>query len=475
MAPRSRSPKAAVVVLLALAAGCIQKPDLTSPQVYVGKYPGDVSYQPFKNSAGADVLPDATVCFPDTSIYCPDTGATLKVEVPGPGDPANAFAGGTLVAAFPRNLSGYDAVTFWAKSTRKAPLVIGLGADQSDSPVYVVLGGVGLENVWTQYVLPIPLPSKLTAEKGLFYFSAGADGSPATGFTFWLANIQYVTIGTAIDGPHPVLPTSCVRKSVGDGSFPGFRSGAIPIAYGVNAGIDIIDASNRYFTFTSSDPAVVTVDPGGAVAVQGNGSATVTAQLGGITAAGPLTVKVGATETCPALPVPTTIAPTPTVPAANVISLFGSAYPAWPIPDGPNDRRWHTTWSDCCSEYFRGASIGTHPVKKYALHPFNGVAISPDGKDENAINASAMTYFHIDVWTPNGFAFDVKLVNDPTGFTSDSTVRSYILQTGTWVSLEIPMTAFRNLGGTSKIGQMLFLVPDGTSSTFYLDNIYFHN
>ena len=41
-----------------------------------------------------------------------------------------------------------------------------------------------------------------------------------------------------------------------------------------------------------------------------------------------LTVKVGAAEACPALPVPTTIAPTPTVPAANVISMFGTAYPA---------------------------------------------------------------------------------------------------------------------------------------------------
>ena len=31
------------------------------------------------------------------------------------------------------------------------------------------------------------------------------------------------------------------------------------------------------------------------------------------------------------------------------------------------------------------------------------------------------------------------------------------------------------LGSTSQLGQMLFLVPDGTSATFYVDNIYFHN
>jgi hypothetical protein len=241
------------------------------------------------------------------------------------------------------------------------------------------------------------------------------------------------------------------------------------VAFEVNEEVDLIGASNRYFTFTSSDPTVATVDPGGAVAVQGNGSATVTAELGGIQAAGPLTVLVGGSQTCPALPVPTTIADTPNLPAGNVISLFGSAYPARPVDS------WHTAWSACCSTEYAGTTIGSHPVKKYALYPFNGVAISPDGSSANAIDASAMTWFHVDVWTPNGFAFDVKLVNDPTGYASDSTVRSYVPKTGTWIGLEIPMTAFRNLGGTSKIGQMLFLVPDGSSATFYLDNIYFHN
>jgi hypothetical protein len=166
--------------------------------------------------------------------------------------------------------------------------------------------------------------------------------------------------------------------------------------------------------------------------------------------------------------VPTTIAPTPEVPAANVISLFGSAYPARPVSS------WHTVWSDCCSVY-TPTNIGTHPVKKYVLFPFNGVAISPDGSNAGAVDASAMTWFHVDVWTPDGYAFEVKLVNDPAGFASEATVGTYITQTGSWVSLEIPMTAFRNLGGTSKIGQMLFLVPDGTSSTWYVDNVYFHN
>jgi hypothetical protein len=473
MATRRRTLQSVGAVLAALAAGCTQSPNLTSPEVFVGRFADGVDYQPFKNTSGADVLPDATVCFPETSLYCPDGGATLRVIVPGPGDPANAFAGGAMVAGSPRNLSGYDAVTFWARSTRSAPVVFGLGADQTDSPRYKAEGTVSLSAEWTQYVLPVPLATKLAAERGLFFFSAGADGSPATGFTFWLANIQYVTLGATIRGPNPVLPPACVAKNVGDGAFPAFPSGvsgAMPVAFDVNTSVNAISASNRYFTFTSSDPAVASVDPGGAVSVQGNGTATVIATLGGVEAAGPLTVKVGSANACPALAVPADIAPTPTVPAANVISLFGTAYVARTVYS------WQTVWSTCCSDYEQLNVPGTgHPMKKYALHPFAGIGFGPDGSTLNQIDASAMTWFHIDVWTPNGYAFDVKLVNDPTGYPSESTVRSYVQGTGSWVGLEIPMTAFRNLGGTSKLGQMLFLVPDGTAATFYVDNIYFHN
>lgn len=471
MASRIRTLQVAVAALAVVSAGCTQSPSLTDPQVFVGRYVDQTSYNPFAASLGSNVVPDFTVCFPDTSIYCPDGGGTLRVVVPGPGDPANAFAGGTIKSDWPRDLSPYDAVTFWAKSTRAAPLVIGLGSDMSVDPKYLAESAVGLTTEWTQYFLPIPLASKLTAEMGLFYFAAGADGSPATGFTFWLANIQYVTVGTSIGGPFPVMPATCVRKGVGDGSFPAFRAGSMPVGFAVQDRIEVVGASNRYFTFTSSDPAVATVAPDGTVAVQGNGVATVTAQLGGVPAAGPLTVKVGGAETCPALGVPTEIAPTPTVPAENVISLFGTAYPARPVDS------WHTSWSACCSDYAPATIAtpsGAHPVKRYNLYPFNGVEFIGLGGG-NLIDASAMTWFHVDVWTPNGYAFDVKLVNDPTGFVSESTVRTYILETGVWTSLEIPMTAFRNLGGTSRLGQMLFLVPDGTSATFYVDNVYFHN
>jgi hypothetical protein len=490
-----------IAVVAALAAGCTQSPSLTDPQVFVGRLGQDVSYQPFKNTLGSNATPDATVCFPDTSIYCPDAGATLRVVVPGPGDPNNFFAGGTLVSGVPRNLSGYDAVTFWAKSTRDGvPLVIGLGADQSDNPLYLASRGVILSTGWTQYVLPIPQPAVLTSEKGLFFFSAGAVGNPGTGYTFWIANVQYVALGTSIGGPGPLLPPACVQKAVGDApfpAFPGWASDQIPVAFGVNAGTDVVNGSSRYFAFGSSDPAVATIGVDGKVQVNGQGTATITARLGGIEGAGPLTVKVGTKEPCPtALPQPTVAAAAPTVPAEKVISVYNSSNTYTNVK---GTTKWDfVTAPDTIYNEFKIPGT-TSTVKKYFLSSYAVIQFGTE------IDASEMTFLHLDVWTPNGFVFQVQLNNavlqpSPPAFVTQSTLQvdagtTPALETGRWVGLEIPMSTFRTysisgpsfqppppqnpwttpLGSTSQLGQLTVQVPGGISGTFYLDNIYFHN
>ena len=500
MASRSRSLQAMIAVVATLAAGCTQSPSLTDPQVFVGRLGQDVSYQPFKNTLGSNATPDATVCYPDTSIYCPDGGATLKVVVPGPGDPNNFFAGGTLVSGVPRNLSGYDAVTFSAKSTRGGvPLVIGLGADQSDNPLYLASRGVILSTGWTQYVLPIPQPTMLTSEKGLFFFSAGAVGNPGTGYTFWLANIQYVTLGASIGGPGPLLPPACVQKAVGDApfsAFPGWEPDRIPVAFAMNAGTDVVNGSSRYFNFNSSDPAVATIGVDGKVQVKGQGTATVTASLGGIEGAGPLTVKVGTQDSCPtALPQPPVAAATPSLPPEKVISVYNSSKTYKDVPG--TDWAFVKAPSTIPSDFLIPGTTST--VKKYFLSNFAVIKFGAE------IDASAMTFIHLDVWTPNGFVFQVQLNNavlqpSPPAFVTQSTLQvdagsTPALETGRWVGLEIPMSTFRTysilgpsfqpdppanrwtvpLGGTSQLGQLTVQVPGGTSGTFYLDNIYFHN
>lgn len=501
MAPRSRSLQATIAVLLAVASGCIQKPDPTSGAVFLGTYPDGVNYNPFKGSAASDVAFDATVCYPPTSTYCPDGGSTLRVVVPGPGDPNNAFAGGTIVSGSPRNLSGYDAVTFWARSSRGAPLKVGLGADQSDAPLYLAETTVTLSTEWTQYVLPIPQPSRLTASKGLFYLSAGAIGNPATGYTFWLANIQYVTLGNALGGPAPVVTPACAHRSVGDAPFQAFPAGAgsrIPVVFAAGAGNQAVNAAAAYFDFTSSDPAVASVGVDGMVQVNGPGTAVVTARLNGVEGAGPLTVQVGPASSCPApaaLPRPTVAAPAPTLPAGRVISVYNSsgtyndlARTDWTFVTAPDTKYGEFTIPGTTSKV-KNYFLSTYAVAQFA----------------SSVDATRMTHLHLDVWTPNGFAFQVQLNNavlqpNPPAFVTQSTLQvdpgsAPPLVTGAWVPVEIPLSAFLDysvtgpsyqppapanpwsvpLGNTNQLGQMTFQVPPGLSGMYYLDNIYFHD
>ena len=305
-------------------------------------------------------------------------------------------------------------MTFWAKSTReRAPRHRTGRGPERRPPVHRRSGEHRSARSGRNTSCPSRCPPGSRPSGGSSTSPPAPTAARPPGFTFWLANIQYVTLGTTIGGPHPVMPSTCVRKSVGDGSFPAFRDGHD------SRGLRRAGPGRDHRRLESLLHLHLLGSRGRdrrsrrASGVQGNGTATVTAQLGGIHAAGPLTVKVGGAETCPPLAVPTDIAPTPTVPAENVISLFGTAYPARPVDS------WHTSWSDCCSELHAddhpdpdrsapGQEVRPVPLQRRRVHRLTAAP--------TLIDASAMTWFHIDVWTPNGYAFDVKLVNDPAGF-----------------------------------------------------------
>jgi hypothetical protein len=241
---------------------------------------------------------------------------------------------------------------------------------------------------------------------------------------------------------------------------------------------------------------VATVGVDGKVQVKGQGTATITARLGGIEGAGPLTVKVGTKDSCPtALPQPMAAAATPTLPAENVISLYNSSKTYKDVPS--------TNWTfvkAANTTYAEPVIPGTTSiVKKYFLSNYAVIQFGAE------IDASAMTFLHLDVWTPNGFVLQVQLNNavlqpSPPAFVTQSTLQvdagtTPALEAGRWVGLEIPMNTFRTysisgpsyqppppqnpwttpLGSTSQLGQLTVQVPGGISGTFYLDNVYFHN
>jgi len=409
------------------------------------------SYCTFQAFLGSKV--DAVAVVTDEKVL--GTSALL-VTVPGPGDPSGTYAGGAFTTSLARQLMGYDALTFWAKASMPAVLdVAGLGNDNTGTSKYEAKWhDISLTTTWTKYVVPIPLPEKLVSEEGLFFFAEGPENG--IGYRVWLDEIRFEKLGT-ISNPRPSITPKTVGTFVGATvNIEGTRT-----RFNVGGTDEIIEHSAGYFTFTSSADTVATVTDG-VVRVVGDGSATITGKLGAVDATGAVTV----TATTP----PANAPPTPTVPAANVISLFSDAYSNVPVDT------WSANWPDMAD--VADAQFAGNDVKVYTSLVYAGIEFTTQ-----TIDATTMTHFHLDVWAPTGTNFRVKLVDFGANgvysggddreseliFTAASTPA---FVAGTWASLEIPLANFVGLTTRAHLAQLILSTSD--ARTAYVDNVYFH-
>ena len=220
-----------------------------------------------------------------------------------------------------------------------------------------------------------------------------------------------------------------------------------------------VDHSPGYFTFSSSNDTVATVVDERIRAV-GTGTANITGRLGTVAAGGAITVIVTAAPTMPA--------PTPTLPAGDVISLFSDAYTDVPVDT------WSASWDQADVSDF---SISGNPVKAYTNLTYAGIEFT-----SNPIDATAMTHIHLDVWMPQGTLFKVKLVDfgadgvysggddqqQELTFNAGSTPP---LSIGVWSGLDIPLAAYTALTSRAHLAQLIL---SSDSKTVYVDNVYFH-
>jgi hypothetical protein len=165
-----------------------------------------------------------------------------------------------------------------------------------------------------------------------------------------------------------------------------------------------------------------------------------------------------------ALPEPTVAAPTPTKPAADVISLFSNAY------TNVNVDTWRTSWS---AATLADVKVDSNDVKKYSGLDFVGIETV-----QNQINISAMDMFEFDLWTPNSTTFKFKLVDfGPNGAYDGGDDKEHELSVtptlNGWNHIAVPIANFTGLTTKSNIAQLIFAsVPSGTS-VVYIDNIMF--
>ncbi len=414
------------------------------PGIFIDGFAPGLGFQAFAGSKTDAVQIDAATKFRGANA--------MRVTVPAPGDASGAYAGGAFVSNVPRDLREFDALTFWVRASTGGQRlnVAGLGNDNTGTSRFTAeRSNIPLTTSWQKVVIPIPLAERLDAEQGMFFFAAGPDNG--IGYDLWIDELKYETLGT-IRTPRPAITPATLRAQVG----------ATLTITGTSLTVDVdgadvsVSAAPSYFTFTSADPSVATVDQNGLVTVVSAGTTSITASLGDVAATGAITV---ATEIPPSV-----AAPTPTRPAADVISLYSNAYSNVPVDT------WSADWDQADVS---DTQIAGNAVKRYTNLTFAGIEFV-----SQPVNATSMTHLHVDLLPTSAATFRIKLVdfgpNGVFGGGDDSEHEVTVSSTGapgTWSSFDIPLSTFTGLSGRSRLAQMII---SSTAGTVYLDNLYFY-
>ncbi|MBM4179322.1 MAG: hypothetical protein FJ211_08330 [Ignavibacteria bacterium] len=117
----------------------------------------------------------------------------MRFEVPDANSPQGAYAGGAYFSRTGRDLSGFNALTFYIRATQSATIdVVGFGNDFGASAYQVAMNALPVNTNWKKVVIPIPDPTKLIGEKGLFYYSTGPMNEK--GYTFWIDEVRFENV-----------------------------------------------------------------------------------------------------------------------------------------------------------------------------------------------------------------------------------------------------------------------------------------
>lgn len=422
-----------------------------NPYVFIDGFSGGLNYAAFGGSV-------PTAFDVDNKVTWNNSAASMRFDVPNANDPRGLYAGGVFYTESGRDLSGFNVLTFYAKASQSAILnVVGFGNDLAESKYQTAISDLEVSTSWKKYYIPIPDPSRLTQERGMFFYSvAPAEGK---GFTFWIDELKFENLGTIAYPTFTILngQNQTETSFIGVSKTIGGLTSIFNLPNGTNQGVNI---SPLYFEFSSSDPSIATVDASGKVTVTGGpGTAGITARVGNQTAGGSLVVQSQGAYTN---------APTPTVNPADVISIFSDAYTNVPV------KYYNGYWAPYQTTLSADFEVNGDHVLHYTNFNFVGIEFSSP-----TVDATAMTHLHIDIYLPNPLAanaqFKIEVVGEGTGNTGAFVRNITVAQSQQWISMNIPFSSLTGLGNRSKLSQIIFVDVNNNIPSFYADNIYFFN
>lgn len=462
----NQSPYKVFSSLLALAvlfvAGCKKRDvaDLQNPsfpntaEVFIDDFTGDLAYAAF---GGSDVKAFQV----DNQVSYGGTRQSMRFEVPDANSPNGSYAGGVFFSKTGRDLTGYNALTFYIKASQPATIgVVGIGNDLGENKYIATKNNLKATSNWKKVIIPIPDPSKLKSEKGLFYYSTGPENG--RGYTFWIDEVRFEKLGTIGNATATIL-NGVDKQQI---SYAGVSTAldGFTASYNLPNGVnDTLTVSPYYFKFSSSNPSVASVNEKGLVTTIGGGTTKITATLDTIHARGSLTLNSAGNYVG---------APTPTKDPANVISVFSDAY------TNINVDYYNGYWAPFQTTQSADFQVGNDRVLNYTNFNFVGIQVTSP-----TVSIASKAFLHLDIYLPDnvnpGATFKVRVLDfgangAPGGGDDVSDIVSFtapVLVARNWIGLDIPFSNLPLLTTKGHFGQIIF---EGVNiSNFFADNIYF--
>lgn len=437
-----------------MAAGCTRALDTdilaTYPdiaEVFLDEFASDMDFQAWGKATNFSIDYDEKY----------EGRSAMRIEVPVPSDPQGNFAGGIFFSSIGRDLTGYDALTFYAKSSVTATMVAGIG-NFADTDHMAQVDEVELTTSWTKVIIPVPNPAKLVAEYGLFYYSAGAVNNES--YTIWIDDVRYEKLGTLAH--YRIQPVEKLGI-VGSEMEMEELTQTVNLPNGRDCRMTV---SSSCFTFESSDSGVAEVD-GNRLRIRGAGEAEITVKEadGEITVRG---IDIGTPEE-------------PDRPASEVLSLYSDSY------ENAVGVNWNAMWQWSTAVYDElGLSDGGH-IGWYTDLNFVGITFN------SPLDCSEMTHLHIDMLSVGEVSANTKVSvsvffntgTDGSGSTTFNEVKVPVTQaaypdfsTGKWLPVDIELP--ENQKGTGIVTQLSLSCDADTSTgdvetmSILIDNVYFY-
>ena len=192
------------ILLLIFTMGCERESDElrpatypNTPEIFIDGFSGGLEYAAFGDSKLTAFTVDTEESYEGTIGT-----SSMRFDVPNFGDPEGSYAGGIFRDLGGRDLTEYDALTFWAKASKGGLInTIGFGNDFLGDK-FSVTTSLQVSTTWSKYIIPIPDASKLTQEKGMFIIAEGPEDGE--GYSIWLDQVKFEKLGT-IAHPRPAI------------------------------------------------------------------------------------------------------------------------------------------------------------------------------------------------------------------------------------------------------------------------------